>query len=42
MSRADLRTVVDARRLEEGGVVEVFLLAVVFLTGLLLTGAETP
>ncbi len=42
MSRADLRTAVDARRLEEGGVVEVFLPTLVFLTGLLLKGEETP
>ena len=42
MSQADLRVVANAGRLEEGGAVEVFLPAFVFLTDLLLTGAETP
>ena len=42
MSRVDLRAVADAGRLKEGGAVEVFLPAFVFLTGLLLTRVETP
>ncbi len=42
MLRVDLRIAVDAGRLEESGAVEVFLPALVFLTGLFLTGAKTP
>ena len=41
MSRVDLQTAAYAGRLEEGGATNVFLPALVFLTGLLLTGAET-
>ena len=42
MPRVDLRAVTDASRLEEVGAIEVFLPALVFLTGFLLIGAETP
>jgi hypothetical protein len=42
MPRVDLRAVTDADRLEKARAVEVFLPALVFLTGLLLTGVETP
>lgn len=42
MSRVVLQAAVDVAKLEEGGEVEVFFPALVFLTGLLLTGVETP